>query len=134
MSGLTAYTVCFYREDTGAFAGDVLVDRAGERCGRRDCWKPIGRSGYRYWDLTRATDGIGTMKLIGGKTGVSKVDLRGRNRLRRAQLSLPAITGGLEHSFVGTHVQIRPSDGATCLEAHLGKVTRTGPTFFKAKQ
>jgi cysteine-rich repeat protein len=133
VSGATAYTVCFYREDTGAFAGDVTVDRTGSRCERRDCWKQVGRWSYRYSDGAYATDGVGTIKLIGGKAGRSRIEVHGRNQSRRAQLSLPAITEGLEHSFGGTRVQIRPSDAPTCFEANLGRVMRTGPTYFKAE-
>jgi cysteine-rich repeat protein len=138
----TAYTVCFYREDTGDFAGDLQIDRAGGSCGSRSCWKALPRDrGYQYRDREYSTDGVGTIKLTAGSAGRSQIQITGKNNARRGYVSLPAgkqppdtgIAKGLAGSFGGARVQIRSSDGPECFEANLDDVKRSGPTYFKAR-
>ncbi len=142
MAAGTAYTVCFYREDTGDFAGDLQIDRAGDQCGSRSCWEALSRDrGYRYRDREYSADGVGTIKLGGGRAGRSEIRVIGKNNAKRGYDSLPAgkhppdtgIAKGLEDSFGGVRVQIRSSDGPECFEANLDDVKRSGPTYFKAR-
>ena len=139
VAGGTSYTVCFYRKDDGKFAGDLHLDRAGQSCGPRPCWKslPLGK-GFQYSDRSYATDGIGRVKLA-ASAGPSQIELLGRNNAKKGQTSLPAgkvppgIAKGLDRSFAGARVQIRRDDGGACFEADLDNVIRSGPTYFQAR-
>jgi cysteine-rich repeat protein len=135
----TAYTVCVYRKDNGALAGDLQLDRAGGTCGTRPCWRPLPfGKGFQYSDRTYATDGIGTVKLA-SSGAQSQIQISGRNNAKKGQASLPAglnppgIAKGLDRSFAGARVQIRRDDGGACFEADLGTVIRSGPTYFRAE-
>lgn len=139
VGGGASYTVCIYRKDDGAFAGDLHLDRAGQSCGAKPCWQasPLGK-GFRYDDRSYSADGIGSFQLA-RSAGHSRITVLGRNNARKGQASLPAgttppgIAKGLDRSFAGARVQVRRDDGGACFEADLGTVIRSGPTYFRAK-
>ncbi len=141
VAGGTAYTVCLYRADDGAFAGDLQLDRAGQDCGRKPCWQSVPPRSFRYKDRDHQADGIGALKFRGGPAGKSRISLVGRNNAKKGQLALPAGTDpaapglatGLDRSFDGALIQIRRDDGGACFEASIGNVIRSGPTNFKGK-
>jgi hypothetical protein len=135
-----AYAVCFYREDDGAFAGALglpALPKETNKCGKKPCWQARKFLGYHYRDKDFARYGIGSMKLHAGPEGRSRMVLHGRNNARKHQTSLPTgglgIAQGLDGSFEGVRVQIRRNDDASCFEANISSVARSGPSFFKAK-
>ena len=140
-----AYSVCFYRNDNDAFAGELrlpALPNGGSTCGTRRCWKTRKSIGYHYRDKDYATDGIGALKLSGGAAGRSRIALHGRNNVKKSQTSLPhgrvppnmGIAARLDGSFAGALVQIRRDDDASCFEADLSAVVRSGPVVFKARK
>jgi hypothetical protein len=133
--GGTAYVLCLY-DESDTLAQSYVVDRAGDACGARPCWKLIGsgpvggpnHAGYRYLDRTRAADGIKTLKLRA--TPAARVSVRGGNGGGTANLPLGA-TAGLQNATSAT-AQLRGSDAALCLSVTLGHVRRAGATVFVA--
>lgn len=133
--GGTAYVLCLYDEND-TLAQSYVVDRAGDACGARACWKLIGsgpvggpsHDGYRYLDRTRAADGIKTLKLRA--TPGARLSVRGGNGGGTANLPLGA-TAGLQNATNAT-AQLRGSDAALCLSVTLGHVRRAGATVFVA--
>ena len=133
--GGTAYVLCLYDEND-TLAQSYVVDRAGDACGARPCWKLIGwgpiggpnHDGYRYLDRTRAADGIKTLKLRAAPA--ARVNVRGGNGGGTANLPL-GTTAGLQNATSAT-AQLRGSDAPLCLSVTLGHVRRAGATVFVA--
>ena len=130
----TAYSLCLY-DDAGDLAGGVLVDRAGDTCDGKPCWKAIGRApndpqgpgkGYRYKDASLASDGILKILYKGGTAGQSKAMVIGKGA------GLPAGLAAALQSASQVTVQLRSSDGL-CLSVSLSEITRQDSAFFRAK-
>jgi len=136
LPGGTTYTLCLYDEG-GALAGKAVVDRAGQQCGTKPCWKSIGSPppdgrGYLYKDPGVAADGIQTMRLRSGGVGKPNLLVKGRNNASLGQSALPT---GIAAALAGSHaatLQLHASDPARCFSAALGSVSRNEPTLFKA--
>jgi hypothetical protein len=98
--GGSAHTVCVY-DDADAVVGRMDVDRAGDDCGGKPCWKAIGGAppdgkGYLYKDGGASADGIKILLMKGGDAGKSKILIKGANNSSKGQTSLPAgIAAGL---------------------------------------
>jgi len=130
----TAYAICLY-DDAGDLAGDVLVDRAGDTCDDRPCWRPVGRApndpkgpgrGYSYKDAALAADGVRAIRYNGGDSGKSKASLTGKGA------GLPdGIPAALQSSSQVT-VHLRSSDGV-CLSVELNDIRKQEPAVFKAR-
>lgn len=130
----TAYALCVY-DGAGDLAGGVEVDRAGDLCDDKPCWKPIGRApndpsgpgvGYRYKDKVRASDSILKILYKGGDAGKSKALLVGKGS------SLPAGVAAALQTSPQVTVQLRSSDGV-CLSVDLSDIKKQEPLSFKAK-
>ena len=132
----TAYAACIY-DHAGALRASIEVDRAGDLCGRKPCWKsiggppPIGR-GYRYKDPSAEAGGIRTLELKGGVPGKSKISLNAANKAKKSQLALkPGIANSLIEA-VSVTVQVLSSD-SQCVEAILDEVMRQDRAQFRAE-
>lgn len=131
--GGTSYSLCIY-DASGNLAGQASVDRAGDTCAGKPCWKPVGKAptdpngpgkGYKYKDANLASDGIKKLLYKGGDVGKSKAIVKGKGA------NLPAgIPAALQNSPTAT-VQLRASDGQ-CLSVTLNSIKQE-PDFFKAK-
>lgn len=132
----TVYTLCLY-DEAGALAGKAVVDRAGEQCGAKPCWKSIGDAppsgrGYQYKDPVAAADGIAKMQLRGGASGKSSLLIQGRNKSSAGQNALPTgIAAALAGSQSAT-LQLHVSDAGRCFSVNLGDVSHNDATLFKA--
>jgi hypothetical protein len=131
-SGGTAYSVCIY-DDAGDLAGKLEVDRAGASCAGKECWKPVGATGYRYKDKDASADGVSGLKLLGGDAGKSKVLLKGANNAAKGETSLPIGIANLLAGSTGATVQLFGSDAPQCYSATLGTVVKSETDFFKAR-
>ncbi len=129
--GGTAYSVCFY-DDAGNIVGQMEVDRAGDTCSIKPCWKALGGSppggkGYKYKDDALAAAGVFQILYKGGAAGKSKTVIKGRGT------GLPNnIADGLLSSSNAT-VQLRGSDAALCLSMTVADIKKQEADFFKAK-
>ena len=130
MTGSTRYDVCIYSQ-AGALVGEMTVDRAGQTCGTRPCWKPVSTIGYRYTDKNAAADGIKSIVAKSGVVGKGSVKLKGANRISKGQTSLPTgIAGALQ---AGATLQV-VTDDASCFDAVLSTVRKSTTTEFLANK
>lgn len=130
--GATSYAVCIF-DDEDDLAGTLVVDRGGESCGRRDCWRRLGDDGFRYRDPARAADGVQKAKLVAGPAGRSRIELRARNVAARGSGHLPTGIAAALAGAEGATVQIVGSDTPACFSATFDRVVRNGAAEFRAK-
>ena len=131
--GGTAYRVCIYG-DEGNLAGELEVDRAGQRCQKNSCWKAAGLSGYVYKDRDASASGVKTMSLKVDKSGRPKISVVAGNSARAGRTSLPTgITGALAGSS-SAKIQLFGSNITQCFSATLATVTKNSADQFKAKK
>lgn len=134
--GGDAYALCLY-DGAGDLIHAAEVDRAGEQCSSRDCWKAVGKSppdgkGYLYKDSAGSAAGTNLIKLRGGAAGKSSVQFKARNNDKKNQLSLP---GGIAAALAGSTTATAQvvSDSGLCLSRTFTDVTSTTPELFRAK-
>jgi hypothetical protein len=130
----TTYSLCVY-DVFDALAGGVTVDRAGDTCDGKPCWKPVGKApndptgpgkGYKYKDKSLAADGVLKILYKGGDTGKSKALLVGKGP------SLPSGIASALQTSSQVALQLRSSDGL-CLSIELAEIKKQEADFFKAK-
>jgi cysteine-rich repeat protein len=130
VAGATRYDVCIYREGN-TLAGELSVDRAGESCGSKPCWKAAGAAGFKYKDAAAAASGVTKLVLKSGDADKGAVSLSAANRTDRGQDALPkGIAAALEGALSAT-VQVH-TDVPSCFEAQLGNPKQADPDRFKA--
>jgi hypothetical protein len=125
-----AYTLCVF--DESAPTPRLLLGATippGGFCGRRACWKGIGRpagaKGFRYADAKGLVQGITAITLTPGLTGKAKVSIRGKG----AALGLMPLPAP-----VPLRVQLGVAGGA-CFDARytVGGVRKNDGARFRAK-
>lgn len=130
----TAYALCVY-DDASALAAGLVVDRAGDLCRGKACWRAIGHApndprgpgkGYRYRDRDAAADGVVTLVYRGGTAGRSQLVVTGKGA------SLPAGIPAALASTSSVTAQLRSSDGL-CLSIDLDDIQTHDATTFKAR-
>ena len=130
----TAYALCVY-DHASALAVELHVDRAGDLCGTKPCWRPIGHApndprgpgkGYRYRDTTLASDGVSSIVYRGGTAGRSQVVVVGKGS------SLPTGIPAALAAASEVTVQFRSSDGL-CLSIDLDEIQAQDSTLLKAR-
>lgn len=133
IGGASIYDICLYA-DSGALVGRMRVDRAGDSCDGKDCFKAVGTKGYLYKDKLGSADGIQLMRLLGGADGKSKILIKGKNNEKKGQLGLPV---GVAASLVGSDsatLQVHMSEApVSCVGATLVDVIKNDGVQFKAK-
>ncbi len=137
-AGGTAYLFCLY-DDTSELVAALAVDRAGDACGTRPCWRSRGGAppdgkGYVYKDRERSSDGVDSIKVNAGGDGKTKLILKAQNLDTKGQSELPTgLAGALMTSYDGVTMQLLTSN-AGCFSIELDEVVRRTPTLFKAKE
>ncbi|HEX2485016.1 MAG TPA: DUF4215 domain-containing protein [Myxococcota bacterium] len=129
VAGDTRVDVCLY-DGAGAFAGELVVERAGELCGpkQKPCWKAVKTTGFSYADKDAAASGVTKLGLKGGAPGKGKLQAQAGNQGGEFPTGLAATLQG----ETAARIQLVVSDGA-CFEAHLGEVKKADGVQFKAK-
>jgi cysteine-rich repeat protein len=129
IGGATAYRLCVW-DDADALAGSLVVDRVGDTCDGKPCWKGLGRpagtKGFRYRDAALTADGVLLLLLRAGPAGRSKLVLREKGP--------NGFAAALEGATSAT-VQLFGSDapGAGCFGVGLPVVTKNAGGRFTAK-
>jgi hypothetical protein len=131
-SGGTAYNICLYN-DGGGLVGQLTVDRAGDTCSGKPCWKAIGGAppggkGYKYKDKALTDNGVSQILYQGGVAGKSKALIKGSGA------GLPPNMAAALQSSPSATVQLRGSDAPQCLSLKVTDIKKHDPTFFKAKK
>lgn len=126
----TIFSLCIY-DNAGMLAGRIIVDRAGEECDGKPCWKKVGKEppdgkGYKYKDKTATSDGVKKIIYKGGEQDKSKAVVIGKGG------AIPAGIPAALQSSANVTLQLRASDGQ-CLSVTVGDVKKNDPDFFKAK-
>jgi len=131
----TTYDICLY-DGSGSIAGALRVDRAGDACGAKPCWKSIGGAppdgkGFLYKDKSTSSDGVKLIKVKAGSANKTKLIAKGKNNSKAGQLEQPTgITGalaGASSAIAQVHA------GGTCYSMDFTDVKKAEPDFFKAK-
>ena len=130
VSGTTGYELCLYDAE-GALVANLPVDRAGDTCSGKPCWK-AARKGPKYKDKEAAASGV--KKLVGksGPAGKGKLKLSAGNQANKGRTSLPTGLAGALAGATQVTMQVVTTD-ARCYEATLTNVKKNDATQFKAK-
>ncbi len=126
----TVVSLCIY-DQADSLAGVLSVDRAGEDCDGKPCWKSIGAAppagkGYAFKDKTSASDGVHKLFIKAGTAGKSKANLKAKGA------SIPTGIAAALQSSTSATIQLRASDGV-CLSHTLTEVKEATADTFKAK-
>lgn len=133
-AGGTFYDLCIY-DDQDDLVAQLDVDRAGDSCGTRPCWLPIGGlppagKGYIYKDGDASASGVTQLKVQGGAK--SQIQVTAQNNVRQGETSLSTGIAAQLTATTSVTVQLRTSD-AGCFSATLDDVVKQDSNFFKAK-
>jgi len=128
-------SLCIY-DDAGALAAPLGVARAGESCGRRPCWKALGKpapagKGFAYKDKLGLADGLRSIVLKGGAAGKSSLAASAANQARRRQTHLPDGIGAALSATSSVTMQLRAGGG--CFSTELADVVKQEPGLFQAR-
>ena len=137
VAGGTPYTACVY-DDAGARVLELEVDRAGELCEGKSCWKSTGGSppsgnGFLYKDKGLASDGVQLLSLKAGAAGKSKFSLKAANKFGKGLDNLPSGIGWALFGSTSVTVQLHAGAADPCLSLSLDEVVRDFGTIFLAK-
>ena len=95
VSGGGAYGICLYADGIslglleGSLVAELAIDRAGEECAGKNCWKAAGPFGFSYKDKGASQDGVSGAKFLGGPAGKSKILVKAANNASKGIESLP---------------------------------------------
>ena len=129
--GGTAYAACIY-DDQGVLVAGLEIDRAGQPCGSKPCWRDMGPRGFLYKDSGASADGVSQVRLLAGSDGRTMIMLKAANNSKKSQLGLPTgIALGLSNSTSPT-IQLVGSDAQACFSLTLGNVKKQKVDMFKA--
>ncbi len=131
VGGGSAYRLCIYDFD-GELHGSVTVDRDGDTCGSKPCWKAVGKAppdgkGYKFND--RAGDAEGVQKLVykGGEAGKSMVLVKAKGS--NVPAGIPAAM-----LYAGTLATLQLHElGGNCLSVILDDIKKNEPDFYEAQ-
>jgi len=129
--------VALYVFDDDGQVAALAIDRAGESCGTKPCWKaldgvPPNGKGFRYEDAARSASGVRSLELEGGVAGKSSIALSAANRATKGQTTLPTGIAQALSDTSSVTLQLHTSEGA-CFSTTLFDVIRQEPGYFKAR-
>jgi hypothetical protein len=135
-SGGSAVALCIY-DDAGARVAALEVERAGELCVGKACWKSLGNpppdgKGFAYKDAAASADGVRSLALKGGAAGKSSLACVAANKEAKGQTALPTGIAAALQDATSVTLQVRISDGA-CFSRTLTQITKQESDRFKAK-
>ena len=132
VGGSTIAALCVFN-DAGAPVGELIVDRAGQTCGTKPCWKPTGKQGLAYQDKMASAAGITKIGFVGGDAGKGKASAQGKNDAAKGLTSLPT---GLSAALTGNTsptIELVTSDGL-CVGAKMNRVVKDEALQYKAQK
>jgi len=129
VNGTTGYAVCLYDENDVRVA-TLRVNRAGQMCGTKPCWKLVGGPGYKYSDKLLSSDGMLQLNFKSGLPTKGKVQAKAKNNLPKGLTQMPtgiaaALTGDREAT-----AQIMTSN-AGCVTGTVTTVKEASGVLFK---
>jgi hypothetical protein len=135
-SGGSAVALCIY-DDAGAQVAALEVERAGELCAGKACWKSLGNpppdgKGFAYKDAASSADGVRSLALKGGAAGKSSLAGVAGNKEAKGQTAMPTGIAAALQDATSVTLQVRIPDGA-CFSRTLTQITKQESALFKAK-
>lgn len=130
VTGDTAYDICVF-DDAGSLALALAVDRAGGTCAGKPCWKAKKDTGWLYKDKETGSDGVKVMKLFGGSSGKTQIQVQAANNDKKGQLSLPTGIASTLQATTSARVQLVTSE-SECFDVTVDQIKKQAPDFFKA--
>ncbi|MEN8159580.1 MAG: hypothetical protein ABFS41_05845 [Myxococcota bacterium] len=127
----TRYSLCVFDEGGDRVAA-LQVDRAGDTCGAKPCWKVTEGKRAAYKDPAASASGVRSIKLSAGDAGKSKISISAANNAKKGQDSLPTGIAESLSASTSVRVELHTSDAA-CFAATLDEVKANDPDRFKAK-
>lgn len=129
--GDTATELCIY-DEADTLVAALGIDRAGEDCGAKPCWKATGSKGFQYKDKDATASGLTLLSFRAGAAGKGKALAIAKNNAAKGMTSLPTgITAALAGNPSVT-LQLLTSQGL-CLEGALDTVKKNQADKFLAK-
>jgi len=129
VGGATRFDACLY-DDDDALAGALAVERAGEACGAKPCWKAT-RGGLQYSDPSASASGVVRLAARGGAAGKGRLSLKAGNQAAKGRTFLPTGLAAALADGTGATLQVVASDG-DCFELAATRVKKAEPTLFDA--
>jgi hypothetical protein len=132
VGGSTVAALCIFN-DAGTPVGELIVDRAGQTCGTKPCWKPTGKQGLAYKDKMASAAGIVKIGFAGAPAGKGKASAQGKNNAGKGLTSLPT---GLSAALTGNTsptIELVTSDGL-CVGATMNRVVKDEGQQYKAQK
>jgi cysteine-rich repeat protein len=128
----SVYDVCVY-DAAGDLALAMQVDRGGDLCGAKPCWKAAksGR-GFAFGDPLAESDGVSSLKAAVDTKGSAAVSVSAKNSAAKELASLPTGTASALEGSPEVTLQIRVHDAA-CFGAVL-PVKKADGLQVKAKK
>ncbi|MFN2377483.1 MAG: carbohydrate binding domain-containing protein [Candidatus Binatia bacterium] len=127
-AGASRYSVCLYADSV--LAAEYFVDRAGERCGGKPCWKQAG-TGWAYKDPAATEDGVRRLQAKPGSAGAGSAKALGQNNPAKGLSSLPTGVASLLSAATGVTAQLRVDDG-TCVTTAMNIARAREPDIYSA--
>jgi hypothetical protein len=129
----TVAAFCLFN-DAGTPVGEpLIVDRAGQNCGTKPCWKLTGKQGLAYKDKIASAAGITKIGFVAGAATKGKASAQGKNN--KAQ-GLTSLQTGLSAALTGNKsptIELVTSDGF-CVGATMNKVVKDVAQQYKAQK
>jgi cysteine-rich repeat protein len=132
VGGATRATVCLYGS-TGSLISAYEVDRGGQQCSGKPCWKAKGTSGFGYGDKLAVSDGIKKMSYKGGASSKGQASASGANNAGKGQMALPTNIFAALTGTTGATMQYLTSDGL-CIGATMTETTKDEDGQYKARK
>jgi len=132
VGGSTVAALCVFN-DAGTPVGELIVDRAGQTCGTKPCWKATGKQGLAYRDKTASAAGVIKIGFVGGAASKGKASAQGKNNASKGLTSLPT---GISAALAGNTsptIELVTSDGL-CVGATMNRVVKDAALQYKAQK
>ncbi len=132
VTGSAIALMCIY-DDADTLVQQLSVDRAGDTCAGKPCWKVRGTKGYKYADKDNTSDGISKLGYSSGDVGKGKADGKGKNNLAKGQTTLPTgVAAALTGNSAPT-IEFLTSNGL-CIGATMTEVVKDTGDQYKAQK
>jgi hypothetical protein len=132
VGGSTIAAICIFN-DAGTRVGDLIVDRAGQTCGTKPCWKQTGKQGLAYKDKMASAAGVAKIGFVGGVAGKGKASAQGKNDAAKGLSSLPTDLSAALTGNTSPTIELVTSNGL-CVGAAMNRVVKDANQQYKAQK
>ena len=132
VTGSTIAVLCIF-DDGGTLVQDFVIDRGGQTCGTKPCWRLKGKQGFAYQNKPGSADGIVKIGFVGGAAGKGSASAQGKNDPKKSFTDLPTgIAAALTGKTTPT-IELVTNNGL-CIGATMNKVQKDSGGQYKAQK